>query len=548
VQSILGFLIILGPLVVVHELGHFLFAKLFGVRPEVFSIGFGPKIIGKQIGETEWRIAAIPLGGYVKLLGDDPEQNLSPEEKHRALPNQEPYKRFWIFFAGPFFNFLFAVLVFACILVIGEPQVANVAGRIVKGSDAEAAGLRTGDRILEIGGEATRTFQDVFLAIHEHPDQQLNFKIQRPRTPEPFDLQIRTKSEEGYSLYGEEKKVGKVFGLLPQPRGLMVGVADQSSIAGQAGIETGDEVVKVAGETVKSWEDVESLYDRAPKGTSIAITFKEKAGSEVTKEWIKSQTSKDMASDWGLDSSELFVSETITDEKTGQAYPAAVAGIAPGDRLLSVNQEPIYSFVELRRKIQTQGKEKGHVVVSWIRNGKTLEAELKPVVLSEKDAALNEQKEFLIGVKNYFSAGEPEMVTEQIFNPFILVYKSVSKMGLFIYRNVVVLSKMVQGDVSTKTLGGPVMIGQIAGESLERGLVAFLNTMAILSVGLGFVNILPIPVLDGGHLLLLLVEMVRRRPLTVRQMEVIQQIGLSMILLLMAIVLRNDFMRLPFFQ
>ena len=131
--SILGFLVILGPLVVFHEFGHYIFARYFNVKAEVFSIGFGPRIWSKQLGETELRIAAIPLGGFVKLLGDEPDRELSPEEAKRSLSRQEPWKRFLIFFGGPLFNLILAVLVFMAILAIGEPQMASVLGRVVQG-------------------------------------------------------------------------------------------------------------------------------------------------------------------------------------------------------------------------------------------------------------------------------------------------------------------------------------------------------------------------------------------------------------------------------
>jgi regulator of sigma E protease len=140
------------------------------------------------------------------------------------------------------------------------------------------------------------------------------------------------------------------------------------------------------------------------------------------------------------------------------------------------------------------------------------------------------------------------VITERIWNPFVLVAQGTIRMVDYTWRNLVSIWKMVTGSVSVATLGGPILIGKIAGDSLERGLIPFLNNMAILSVGLGILNILPIPVLDGGHLLLLLIEVFRRRPLSVRQIEIVQQVGLSLIVLLMVVVMRNDLARLPIFN
>ena len=125
--SIIGFLIILAPLVIVHEFGHYIFARIFGVKAEIFSIGFGPRLFARQLGETELRVSAIPLGGYVKLLGEERDVELSAEDKKRSLHSQAAWKRFFIFFGGPLFNFMFAILVFMVILVLGEPHIASVA-------------------------------------------------------------------------------------------------------------------------------------------------------------------------------------------------------------------------------------------------------------------------------------------------------------------------------------------------------------------------------------------------------------------------------------
>ena len=162
--SILGFLIILAPLVIVHEFGHYFFARVFGVKAEIFSIGFGPRIWNRQCGETELRVSAIPLGGYVKLLGEEKGTELSPADQKRALHRQAPWKRFFIFLGGPLFNFIWAVLVFVAILMIGEPQIANTIARVVPGSAAEKAGFRNGDRVLSIDGKPVQKFEEILVA------------------------------------------------------------------------------------------------------------------------------------------------------------------------------------------------------------------------------------------------------------------------------------------------------------------------------------------------------------------------------------------------
>src|SRR5258708_7115740 len=139
---IISFIILLGPLVFVHEFGHFIFAKLFNVRVDTFSMGFGPKLLKKRWGETEYAISAVPLGGYVKLFGQDPTEQVAPQLRHRSLNHLEPWKRFLVFIAGPLFNFLFAIFVFALMLILGEPHLAPVVTRVVPGTQAQMAGFK----------------------------------------------------------------------------------------------------------------------------------------------------------------------------------------------------------------------------------------------------------------------------------------------------------------------------------------------------------------------------------------------------------------------
>jgi regulator of sigma E protease len=186
--------------------------------------------------------------------------------------------------------------------------------------------------------------------------------------------------------------------------------------------------------------------------------------------------------------------------------------------------------------------------VKWERAGEFFEKKIKPNANQSRDPLLKVQTQYTIGVVPQLMWAQPPTVTERVLNPMLLVSKATEKMATYSWRNLVSIRKMITGDVSVATIGGPILIGKIAGESLGRGLIAFLTTMAVLSVGLGVLNLLPVPVLDGGHLMLLTIEMIRGKPLTLRQMEIVQQVGLSLILLLMAVVIKNDLSRLPIFN
>lgn len=541
-QSVLGFLIILGPLVVVHEFGHYLFAKLFGVKAEVFSVGFGPRLWSRKSGETEWRISAIPLGGYVKLFGEEPGVKLSEEDKKRALQYADPWKRFFIFFGGPLFNFIFAAFVFMAILVIGEPQVANVLGRVEKGSHAAQAGLQSGDQVLSVNGKKVTRFHEILMAVNEAGSKPIQFNVIHPGETQSVQVKVTPETQDGFSLYGETKAVGNIPGIYPVPRGLEVGVSDPQSVLGKNGIQTGDQLETLNGVKLQDWEEFEKKLASISAGAPVSLGFQLQNDSKKQIELKKYGSRLTAGKAWGLHSSELFVAETIPDS------PASDGDVRAGDRFVSVNGTSLRSFYHLRDLIQAGGEETGKVNLVWEREGKRIQKTLTPSANQVRDPLLRKSTEYTIGIKPMLTLGEPVTIVERVFNPFVLVYKGFGRMFDFTWRNIVTIGKMFAGKVSLNTLGGPILIGKIAGESLSRGLISFLTMMAILSVGLGILNVLPIPVLDGGHILLLGIEVVRRRPLSIRQTEILQQTGLALILLLMIVVMKNDLMRLPIFN
>ena len=334
--SVLGFIAILGPLVVVHEFGHFFFARLFGVKAEVFSVGFGPKIWKRQKGETEWCVSAIPLGGYVKLLGEEPGVELPPELVHRSLQKALPWKRFLIFFGGPLFNFIFAALVFMSIQMIGEEHPRSIVGRILPGSVAASTGLLSGDEIIEVGGAPVATFEEMTVEFSKHPGQKVDFKVRRPGIKDLLSLSVTPRESSGYSSFGEKVPVGDVEGLLAAGRDLLVGVSSTGSWVGKAGVLTGDRLMTFNGQKVPNFEQVEQLFIQAPVGREIDLVFEPVAKRECSGEacpktiqvrFTKTGKTYSFGEETGAHSSELFVLKTV--EKS----PAAGAGLVKGDRL-----------------------------------------------------------------------------------------------------------------------------------------------------------------------------------------------------------------------
>lgn len=535
--SVLGFLFILGPLVVIHELGHYLFARLFNVKAEVFSIGFGPRLFARKIGETDFRLSLIPLGGYVKLLGEDRTQPLKGAELKRSLHHQDAWKRFLIFFGGPLFNFLGAIAIFVIVLVVGERQIATHVARVIEGSTAEKAGFRSGDVIRRVGNEPVEKFEDLIELVSTSPGKAMTFEVDRAGGSK--QLTVTPQAADGFTLYGEAKKVGEIDGLMAIPRGGMVGVSDPQSEAAKQGVQTGDVLARMGDTPIENWEAFEARIQAAPVSSVLTVEFTRKgAEAPIRARFVKPAAGEKPGEAWGLHSAELFV------EKTVEKSPAESAGVKPGDRLLTVSGARVRSFYELRDLVQKRGEKDGKLTLTWERAGKVMSASVTPTRTESRDALLRKAATFTIGVMPQPFYGEPTMIIERVWNPFKLLYRAVAKTVVLTYRNVVSIQKLIVGEVSTATLGGPIMIGKIAGEALTSGLTEFLSRMAFFSVGLGVLNILPIPVLDGGHILLLVVERIRRRPLSLKQMGVVQLVGLAFILALMVTVFRNDLSRI----
>ncbi len=538
--SVVGFVLVLIPLVVVHELGHFLFAKLFNVRADAFSVGFGPVIFKKQWGETEFRVSAIPLGGYVKLLGEDPTAELSEVDRKRSLHGQAPWKRFFIFFGGPLFNFVWAALVFMVMMALGEPQISTVVGRVLRESPAAVAGLQSGDKIVSVDGETVEKFEDLINRVAEKPEMLVNLQVERQGHAVP--IKIKTDSEEGFSVYGEKKQIGIIDGIIPSGRLAKIGVSSPNSVAAKASLKIGDEVVSFEGQKIDSFEALESAYGALNPKEGAPVTFGIKSAEGEKKVSLTAKWTGNLGQDFGMFSSELFVEQAVKEA------PAEKAGIRKGDQLIAVNASPISSFFDLRRKIQKSGEEHGKVTVTVMREGKTITFEIIPQESSERDPLLKKMKQFTIGVMPVATMNDPVMILERTLNPFSLVYKGTARMIDLSARNLISIGKMIRGQVSVKSLGGPILIGKLAGDSISRGLLDFLKMMAILSIGLGVLNILPIPVLDGGHIVLLGIESIRGKALSLKQIEVVQSIGLALILFIMLIVMKNDISRLPIFN
>lgn len=351
--DVFAFVIVLGVLVFFHEFGHFIMARLFGVGVEKFSLGFGPRLFGKKAGITDYRVSAIPLGGYVKMIGEEPDSEVAPEDIPVSFTHKHVFKRIIIVAAGPFFNFILAVIIFFVLFLISG-----------------------------------------------------------------------------------------TFILKP-----VVGTVEQNSPAAKAGMVKGDLLESIDGTPIASWEEMAEII----------------SGSN-------------------------------------------------GKRLL----------------------------VSVIRDGAVLKLDILPELKTVKNIFGEDIKRYAMGIA---SAGD--FYTKKL-NPFQALFESIRQTYRITYLTIVSIVKLVQGTVSAKTLGGPIMIAEMAGQQARQGIANLAFFTALLSINLAVLNFLPIPVLDGGHLLFFFIEAVIGKPVNTKLREIAQQVGIFVLVALMIYVFYNDITRIFF--
>ena len=444
---LIGTLVTLGVLVTIHEYGHFWVARRCGVKVLRFSIGFGtPLVRWYDRHGTEFVLAMIPLGGYVKML-DERETKLSPAEHSQAFNRKTVGQRIAIVAAGPAANFALAFVLFWCLAMLGSQQVKPVIGAVTAESLAQNAGLQAGQEIIAVDGQAVAGWTDVNLRLIQ-------------RIGDSGDLRIDAQAEGSSAastytvalsrwLHGaDEPNPIAELGIQPwRPKALaIVSQLDPNGPAQYAGMQLQDKIVAIDGQPVEDWQTVVN-YVQARPATAVEFTV----------------------------------------ERTGQLKEVSVMLAAQG---------------------------------------------------------ANAQQQGYLGVGVAGGEWPLDMLREVRFGPLEAVVEGVQQTWTMSALTLGSLKKMLFGQLSVKNLSGPITIAKVAGASAESGIRSFLSFMAYLSISLGVLNLLPIPVLDGGHLLFYLVELVRGRPLSDRVQGYGMQIGIALVLCVMLFAVFNDLARL----
>jgi len=448
IQTILATLVTLGILVTIHEWGHFWVARRCGVKVLRFSVGFG-KALWSRTGKdgTVYAVAAIPLGGYVKML-DEREGEVPAHLQNQAFNNKPVLQRMAIVAAGPAVNLVFAVFAYWVMFIVGTSTVVPVVGSVTNGSPAALAGLTAGEELVSIDGRSVRSWEDANLALAARVGEtgvvELTTKRSSVSTPERFQLPL-----EAWQVELESESPLSAIGITPYRPNIrpIIGQVVEGQAAEAGGMKAGDEVLTVNGQVVKAWSGLVSTI----------------------------QVSANKVLD-------------LTVVRNGQKISLS---IIPRERTISTGELQGYIGAGVEPPVWPKG---------MLRNISYGPLEAIPVAV------------------------------DKTWNMIALTLDSIWK--------------MIEGVISVKNLSGPITIAKVAGASAASGFEPFISFLAYLSISLGVLNLLPIPVLDGGHLLYYTIELIRGKPVSERVQDIGLKMGMAVLLSLMTVAIVNDFLRL----
>jgi len=536
-----AFIVMLGVLIFVHELGHFLAAKACGIRVLKFSLGFGSPVgIGRfrmrwVRGPTEYMVGWIPLGGFVKMLGEAPDPESAPElaaYPDQTLESKPLWQKLIVIFAGPAMNLLLPVLIYTGILAVGFPQADSVIGEVEAGSPAAVAGLRPNDRVTAIDGTPVQWWGEIVDSFSEHTNGELLIQYERDGLQETARLAIE--SREQSDPFGELVEVGW-SGLYHRRPQAMIALADRALPAYRAGLRTGDLVTEVAGEPVADWYAFADAYAAAGDSGDVSIALQR--GREQVEELNLRIPALGDLERLGVIRANVLIAEVSEDS------PAAEVGLRSGDLIQRVDGVPSNSFESFANSVRASGGDPLELRI--LRDGEALDVSVAPALIQTDLTGFGvEVPRYRIGiVGSNLLAVRGSLGFERVLNPLVSVPRATAMTVEITHLFLRGLGKLITGDVPRNQLAGPIGIAEIAGKALERGWMDYLQTLVLISINLGILNLLPIPLLDGGQAIVFLVEGVRNERLSLRTREFVQQIGFTMLVVIMGFAFWNDISR-----
>jgi len=539
---VLPFVILISLTVFVHELGHFLVAKYFGVRVEVFSIGVGKKIWKRKWGETEYALSLLPIGGYVKMFGDELGAEVDPALKQYSFVHKPVLQRIAVVLAGPLMNLFFAILLFVMIAVSGEDQKAPVVGDIADSSEAYTLGFRSGDVVLSVTSakgtiESLKTWNELQKFLNESIGQEVVLKLKSLEQPEHL-IKMVPQAMPDLGLLSLSKTMGSVPGLTNLTSGPVIGIAKKDSWAYQAGFRTGDIITKVNYKEIKYWRQAQDqiLQSSVPFNVTVVRVDASDKYESVNLE-IKDKVKGNDFLSLGIEKGEIFIARVMADS------PAEKAGLKPGDRLTEIQGQKITGWEIVQNTVKNYKKDDSGLKIKVLRDDVENEFTITPVMTSTTSPQGLREDRFTIGIGPWLSASIPEMTTVKYGFSIDALKRGIERTWEVSAMTLISFVKLFSAEISPKNISGIISIGQAASETFKIGLGQFFSMMSVISINLFILNLLPIPVLDGGHMVFYTIELLKGSPLSLKKIEFAQRFGIVVLMSLMVFALFNDFSR-----
>ncbi len=541
-QTVGPFFLLLGLLIFIHEMGHFSVARFFGVRVEIFSIGFGKTIFKRKYGDTEYRLSIFPLGGYVKMFGDNPTAVVPPEEQKYSFIHKPVGQRIAVVVAGPLMNLILAFFVFLSIGLYGEPQISAVLGDIADTTSAFKAGLRSGDKILSINDEKAKSYDDTLKLISESKNG--NAKIIVERSGQPLELNIPTEIKSNPNILSSERQIPQIDGWSMFSAAPTIGFIDQTSSFYLAGLRNLDEIKKINSTEIKTQRDLKFYLNSISNSPSTIATLSNQElniqvsrlenDKEVTKNF------KTKATNLNFETTETFIG------RVQKGSPAEKSGLRRGDKVIGIGGIEIKSWDNLIEAVKTKGLESEPLSFKVLRDFKEEEIKVVPQIKSMMNDKGQEIKRPIVGIEPGFYVHVPNQIYVSAGGLGASLLYSAQQTWKWTVWTLNSMMRVIQGEVSHKNLGGFITIGQVAKESFKVGWSYFFQMMGIISINLFLLNLFPIPVLDGGHLVFYTIEAIRGKPVSPKKMEIAFMCGFALLMSLVGLTLFNDIQRVFF--
>jgi regulator of sigma E protease len=555
-HPIVAMLIMLGSLVIFHELGHYLVGRWCGVAIERFSIGFGHRIAAFRRGQTDFIIGWIPLGGYVKFYGSTRNEDVPEHITGQVYWKSPVWKRVLIVAAGPFANFFLAFLVFWGMVLYGIEHAPAMVGDVIEGGRAQSAGILPGDRFLRVDGKEIRGWADIERIFQRNPERPLVAVIKR--NEQEIERTVTPEAVTGRSIFGSVSQIGRVGVALSYPSAVVT-IKFRDSTLAKSGLRTGDRIESwidsnAVAHKIHGLHETFALFAQWKRAglSSVKVSVRpviimdDEKGRPVERVEDSLRTIELNLSTWpdvGGDSPRQYAAKLGAADShltVGVVRGTSLGKLMVGDVLMAWNGVPLRNIFHLQEVMENWREPEVDVKIWRNFQEMAIRLPLKAVDLQLPEGAV---KAHVLDISMLGQSTLPEPDVRQERNPFKAAIVAIKEAYDQTTVMVVGLWQVVSGAVPAKALGGPIMIAKVAGDSARAGGLAFLASMAVISINLGLVNLFPIPVLDGGQLILLGAEALKRRPLEESTVENFQKLGFVIVMSLVVLAMYNDLSR-----